>query len=63
MKHGEIYLINHIYKGIFSIKIHSTDSENITGTVVGLKEGRCRDVRIDEKLAIRRQFITNCYQV
>lgn len=63
MKHGEAFIINHLNKGIFTIKIHSSDHESITGNVVAIKRAGSEPVRIGEKLSLRRMYISNSYQV
>ncbi|RTL05701.1 hypothetical protein EKK58_07350 [Candidatus Dependentiae bacterium] len=63
MKHGESYILQHLNKGVITIKIHSTDHESITGEVVGIKREGSEPVRIGEKLSLRKMYISNCYQV
>lgn len=63
MRHGEAYILNHLNKGVFTIKLHSQDHETITGTVVAIKKPGNEPVRIDEKLTLRKMYISNCYQV
>ncbi|RTL03540.1 hypothetical protein EKK58_12795 [Candidatus Dependentiae bacterium] len=63
MKHGELYILHHHNKGVFTLQIHSTDHETVTGNIIAIKKEGSEPVRIGEKLSLRRMYISNAYQV